>query len=93
VEVITRCDEIVADLATANFDVYLDNREIRYHPLDLGQRLGFGQSPDGDLAVTPAFATGAHPFRTFGGHVVSPHRNPPFRSEKPAVFRRAHSGS
>jgi hypothetical protein len=45
-------DEIVADLANANFDVYLDNREIRYHPLDLGQRLGFGQSPDGDLAVT-----------------------------------------
>jgi hypothetical protein len=45
-------DEIVADLANANFDVYLDNREIRYHPLDLGQRLGFGQSPDGDLALT-----------------------------------------
>jgi hypothetical protein len=43
-------DEIVSDLANANFDVYLDNREIRY--LDLGQRLGFGQSPDGDLALT-----------------------------------------
>jgi hypothetical protein len=29
--------------------VYLDNREIRYHPVDLGQRSGFGQSPDSAL--------------------------------------------